>query len=196
MIRIRALPAVLLLALGGCTTLPLPPALPSTPWEARRDLLQALPGFALRGRIAVAAGSEGFNGTLGWEQDHSLGRIRIDGPLGAGGVSIENDGERLQLATSRGERLDGSAARSELERRLGFALPLAHLRYWVLGVPDPAQPAEETLGPELRLAALEQDGWRIAFPLYEQVGEVARPKRVTLEREGARLKLVVDRWEH
>ena len=40
-----------------------------------------------------------------------------------------------------GQPLDGEAARAELERRLGAQLPLAELRYWMLGVPAPGASA-------------------------------------------------------
>ena len=45
----------------------------------------------------------------------------------------------------------------------GFDPPLDSLRYWVLGVPEPGHPAQESLDALQRLASLEQDGWQIQY---------------------------------
>jgi outer membrane lipoprotein LolB len=62
-------------------------------------------------------------------------------------------------------------------------------------VPDPAQPADETLDPgRQRLTRLEQDGWRIDYAGYVVVGSEWLPARLTLERADVRVKLLVDDW--
>ena len=96
--------------------------------------------FDLKGRVAVAAGNEGFNARLLWRQTGTRSNVALDGPLGAGGVQITADGPSLSVVTSRGDHLDNEAARSELAKRLGFDPPIGSLRFWVLGVPDPCEP--------------------------------------------------------
>ena len=160
-------------------------------------MLQELSRFELKGRIAVAAGEEGFSAGLRWRQRDADALIELDGPFGVGGLRLRASGESLELTTARGERLDGEAARVELERRLGFALPVTALRYWVRGVPAPgAGAAAEQLEPGSgRLAALEQAGWKVEFPAYVEVpvaGEL--PRRMTASRESTRLRMVIDDW--
>src|SRR5689334_24660833 len=42
-------------------------------------------------------------------------------------------------------------------------------RYWVLGAPDPAAPAKETVDPQQqRLQSLEQEGWQVDYSAYMQ----------------------------
>jgi outer membrane lipoprotein LolB len=120
--------------------------------------------------------------------------VALDSPLGAGGVQITADGPSLSVVTSKGDHLDNEAARSELATRLGFDPPIASLRYWVLGVPDPATPAKETLDNQQRLASLQQDGWQVVYDGYMSVGGEWLPARVTLQREGVRVRLIVDGW--
>lgn len=186
--------AAALVALAGCRTVPLPaPAAP--PWDTRRPELQAREHFGLRGRVAVAAGSQGFNARLRWAQDGSRARLALEGPLGAGAVHIDAQGSDLDIVTANGARLTSDAAHAELSARLGFDPPLASLRYWILGVPDPASPADETLDPARRhLTRLEQDGWRIDYGSYVAVGSEWLPGRLTLERADVRVKLLVDDW--
>lgn len=163
-------------------------------WDARRPQLQAREHFDLKGRVAVAAGNDGFNARLLWKQTGTRSTVALDGPLGAGGVQITSDGASLTVLTSKGEHLDNQAARSELAARLGFDPPIGSLRYWVLGVPDPATPAKETLDGQQRLASLQQDGWQIDYAAYTSVGGEWLPSRVTLQREGVRVRLIVDGW--
>jgi outer membrane lipoprotein LolB len=184
---------VLALLLASCRTLP--PREPSAQsWDARRSELQQRSEFELRGRIAVAAGEEGFNARLRWKQDGAHSELALDGPLGVGGVQVATDGEELNVVNARGERLDNEAARDEITARLGFEPPLTSLRYWVLGVPDPARPAEEVLDAEQRLAKLTQDGWEIEYGSYLPVNGRWLPGRLTLRREDVRVRLLVDGW--
>ena len=187
--------AVVLLVLSGCRTAPAPaPGAP--PWSTRRPELQARVHFTLKGRVAVAAGEQGFNARLRWAQDGDHAQLALEGPLGAGAVHIDTEGSTLDIVTANGTRLTNEAAHAELDTRLGFDPPLASLRYWILGVPDPARPAAETLDPlRQRLSRLEQDGWRIDYGSYIAVGGQWLPARVTLERADVRVKLLVDDWQ-
>jgi outer membrane lipoprotein LolB len=187
--------AAALVLLAGCRTAPIPaPGAP--PWAARRPQLQSREHFGLKGRVAVAAGEQGFNARLRWAQDGDHAQLALEGPLGAGAVHIDATGSDLNIVTASGTRLTSDAAHAELDARLGFDPPLASLRYWILGVPDPAMPAAEMLDSlGQRLTSLEQDGWRIDYGSYTVVGGEWLPARVTLERADVRVKLLVDDWQ-
>jgi outer membrane lipoprotein LolB len=189
---LAALLAAALLA-AGCATVPRKPVV-SAPWPESRARLQSLASFALQGKVGVAAGSEGFNASLHWDQQGPRSAVALDGPLGIGGVRIVAEGATLNVRNSRGQELDSDAARQELDAKLGFDPPLASLRYWVLGVPDPAQPASETLGSDQHLAALDQDGWHIVYTSYMQANNDWLPQRLTLTRGNVRVRLVVLSW--
>jgi outer membrane lipoprotein LolB len=186
---------------SGCRTVPVqqPPPAAGQPWDVARPELQARDHFALKGRVAVAAGKEGFNATLHWTQDGARSQVSLEGPLGAGGVQITADGANLSIVNSHGDRLDSDAARADLVARLGFDPPLSSLRYWILGVPDPAMPAKEAVDPQQqRLQSLEQNGWQIDYGGYMPgsagAGSAALPAKMTVQRPGVRVRLVVDGW--
>lgn len=188
------------LILGGCATAP-SMTTPALSWAERRAVLQNAGEFALTGRVAVNAGGEGFNASMRWQQQGDLSLVSLDGPLGVGGARIETDGTQLSLTTSRGESMQGEEARAEIEKRIGFPLPLDSLRYWVRGVPAPASEASENLDATAqRLAGLEQNGWRIAYDDYTNRGVTndelrELPRLLTAERAGTRVRVVIDRWE-
>lgn len=196
--RISGLRAAAVLALAvsaGCRTIA-PTLPPSASWETRRPQLQAREHFQLKGRVAVAAGGEGFNANLRWTQEGARSQLTLEGPLGVGGARVTASGNDLTLVTSRGEVVDNAAARAALTERLGFDPPLTSLRYWVLGVPDPAQPATESLdSAQQRLTALTQDGWQVDYQSYTSANGEPLPARLTLRRDTVRVRLLVDDWQ-
>ena len=184
--------------LAGCKTAP-PAAVvgpgADAPWPEQRAALQNLDHYGLNGRVAVAANGQGFSASLRYQQLPRGSNLALDGPLGIGGLRVVLDGHDLEIATSRGEKLDGEAARSELERRLGFALPLAELRWWLLGIPAPGDASvnQDNGGGEIR--GFTQSGWQVSINTRAAGLGFSLPQRLTVEREGARLKLLVERWQ-
>ena len=196
--RLRASSLALSLAallLTACKTLP--PAPPeSAPWDIRKAALQARDRFDLKGRIAVAVAEQGFSAGLRWQQRGKQSQLALDGPLGVGGVRITSDGQALKVQNAHGQVLDSDAAKQAVESSLGFEPPIASLRYWVLGVPDPSTPADEMLDDSKRLAALKQGGWQIEYTAYTNVAGQSLPSKATLTREGVRVRLSVSEWGH
>jgi outer membrane lipoprotein LolB len=194
-LRLSAAILLVLAALVGCRTLAPAPA-GAVSWDVRRPQLQSLAHFQLRGRVAVAASGEGFNANLRWTQDGDHSQMTLEGPFGVGGAQLSADGDELTLVTAQGERIESAAAHAALAARLGFDPPLSSLRYWVLGVPDPKQPASESLDPaQQRLSALTQDGWHVEYQSYIPAGGEALPARLTLQRDAVRVRLLVDDWQ-
>jgi outer membrane lipoprotein LolB len=197
---LAALGGIVLLA--GCRTAP-PPATPTVtgpganaPWAEQRAALENFTAYNLSGRVAVAANGQGFSAGLRYAQQPHRSDLSLDGPLGIGGLRVELEGESLRIFTSRGEQLDGVAARAELERRLGFALPLAELRWWLLGVPAPGPGTIDTVqhAQSGEISSFDQNGWKVNIDSRAPALGFALPKRLTAEREGARLKLLVETW--
>jgi len=182
-----------ILWLAGCATQP-PRAPQIQAWAERRAALQQRGQFDLKARVAVAAAQEGFNARLRWQQQGTHSQLALDGPLGIGGAQVDLSDGALSVHTARGQELSDAAARDELAVRLGFAPPLQSLRYWVQGVPAPGMPADEVLDGQQRLASLRQDGWEIDYGGYSQVGGEWLPERMTLRREGVRVRLLIDSW--
>lgn len=164
------------------------------PWPEQRTALETFDRYSLDGRVAVAANGQGFSASLRYAQVARRTELSLEGPLGIGGLQVKMDGEDLEIATSRGERLDGMEARAELERRLGFALPLAQLRWWMLGIPAPGE-STVNMGEGGEIRDFTQAGWRVIINTRTPSLGFSLPQRLTAERDGARLKLLVQRWQ-
>jgi outer membrane lipoprotein LolB len=181
-----------LLALAACHTLA---PLPATPWGERRAALQAVEKFQVNGQLAVATPSEGFSASLQWQQQGVGSDLLLRGPLGVGGARLNFDGEVLRVTNSQGTELEGVSAQAELVRVLGFEPPLTSLRYWLLGTPDPASVATETLDDKQRLAQLQQGEWQVDYGEYQQAAGLWLPRRVALHRGGVKVKLQLSNWQ-
>ena len=181
-----------LLALAACQSLP--PA-PSTPWPERRAALQAVGQYGFSGQFAAASGTDGFSASIQWQQQGAVSDVSLRAPFGVGGARLNYDGSELHGTDSHGTQLDGAAARQEMQRLFGFEPPLGSLRYWLLGVPDPATPASETLDQGQRLASLQQSDWQVDYAEYLETGGRWLPRRLALHRGPVRLKLQVSHWQ-
>jgi len=182
-------PAACCVALAGCVTPR--PALAPAPWEERAAELQRARAWQLDGRAAVAVGGQGWQASMTWRQDGMLTELHLAGPLGVGAIVLARTPEGLSLNGAP----PSDTVVSELEGRLGFALPLDTLRYWLLGVPDPGMAFDMTRNDMNRAAQITQAGWTVMYDRYSVENGDWLPARLTLTREGVRVRIAVDRWQ-
>jgi outer membrane lipoprotein LolB len=190
----RALAFSLLLLLAACATTrqaPSPAATPATAWNERVTVLQQLEQWSFSGRAAVAVGEQGWQASLDWHQQGAVSEAHLAGPLGLSATLLKLTPDGLSVNGGQ----SGPEALAQLQERLGFDLPLAMLRYWVLGVPAPGAPVELVQNAGDRAQELRQAGWTIAYDRYLPVGGDVLPTRVVLTRDLVRVRIVVDRWE-
>jgi outer membrane lipoprotein LolB len=163
--------------------------------------LQAAQHWDLQGRAAGAVGNQGWQANLDWRQSEQVADVRLAGPFGASAVGFKLTPQGLNFASAApgadnpGVETSGAASAGDyLQQRLGFEPPFEDLRYWLLGVPNPAQAFEFTANEADRAARLTQDGWTIDYGEYAGVGADVLPKKFTLHRDAVRVRIAVDRW--
>lgn len=178
--------------LAACVTtrrgVPAPGA--GVPWEQRVPYLQGLEAWTLDGRAAVAVGTQGWQATLNWRQRGDSAEVHLSGPLGVGSMVLK----RTPAGVSLNDAPPGAAVLAQLQERLGFDPPLDHLRFWLLGVPDPKGAFEITRNAQDRAAQLKQDGWTIEYDGYMAAAGDLLPAHLVVTREGVRVRVAVDRW--
>jgi outer membrane lipoprotein LolB len=184
--------------LASCATMPV--GSDGLSYEQRRERLEAVPAWEMRGRVAVAAGERAFQASFRWRQDADALDLAIRGPLGAGALEINGTPSALTVS-SRGDTRVLSDPETQLSEQLGWWLPVGSLHAWLLGLPDPAFQAATEPGADGTLAALEQRLWRVAFASYQLAAVKAGtdapllvPRRIDLEHGDLRLRLTIDDW--
>jgi len=153
--------------------------------------LQKAAGWQLDGRAAVAVGTQGWQATLNWQQHGELSEVHLSGPFGIGALVIKRSPDGLSLNGAP----PSDAVLAQLQEKLGFELPLDHLRFWLLGVPDPGAAFELKRNPQERALQLNQSEWSIDYDRYMPVAGDVLPAHVVLSREGVRVRIAVDRWQ-
>ncbi len=191
--RIAALAA--LAALAGCATTPESVNLPDIgTWDARNEVLGNLEDWEFKGRIAVKAGDEGFNGKFNWSQWGDAFSATVGGPLGMGTVRIEGDGQAIVLTEKDGVETVLQDAEVELRWRYGWTIPVTSLRYWALGIPDPRLPATTEFDDEGQLVRIEQSDWIVQISRYREGGGQQMPRILSATNPDTRVRMVIDRW--
>ncbi len=183
-----------LVLLSSCAIqrgLELPP-LPD--WDTRQKVLAAIPEWAFTGRIGVSAGTEGFNGKIRWNQVENGFSATVSGPLGIGAIRINGDSGQVTVIDKDGQEIELTNPEEDLRSMYGWTIPVTSLRYWALGIPDPAGPAVTELGDDGLLVRLEQRNWRVSISQYRAGGGQLMPRRITAVNGDAKVRLVIDHW--
>jgi outer membrane lipoprotein LolB len=194
----RAVPAVLAAAMfGACATLPT--GTDGLSLAQRREALESVPAWEMRGRLTVDTRDGGFQGSFNWRQENDALELIVRGPLRNGVLQVTGRRDALTV-TARGETRTLTDPETELSELIGWWLPVASLPHWLLGFPDETFRAATELGPDGTLAAIEQRLWRVAYPTYglapiATANEVLVPSRIDMTYADLTLKLTIDDWE-
>ena len=181
--------------LAGCAVTRQGMQLPDmSTWEARSAVLSNVRDWEFVGRIAVKAGNEGFNGKFNWTQQDDTFDATVGGPLGIGTVRIEGDGRSVVLTDKDGARTWLQDVETELYYRYGWTIPVASLRYWALGIPDPSAAAEKELDEQGRLVRLHQRDWVVEISRYREGGGQQMPRIMSATNAETRVRMVIDQW--
>ena len=194
----RAAPAAAAaLMLTACATLPT--GTDGRNLEQRRETLDAVAAWEMRGRLTVDTGERAVQGRFNWRQDDDALELVVRNPLGAGILRVTGQPDALTV-TARGETRTLTDPEVELSELIGWWLPVASLPQWLLGFPDRSFRAVTEPGADGTLASLEQRLWHVAYPAYGLApidgtgNDVLVPRRIELKHESLALTLTIDDW--
>jgi outer membrane lipoprotein LolB len=173
------------LFLPGCTTLNTVPKLVVLP-----DSPAAIRSWSMDGRIGVQSADQAWHADLFWEHDPAQDRLRISGPLSQGLISIVVQKDLIYVNEGNGVTQLSRDPDAMLRQRLGFAVPLTSLRYWMLGVPDPDKSSLSMAGG----GGFQQAGWTIYPDDLANVDGWMLPRKLSARGAGVKLKILADNW--
>jgi outer membrane lipoprotein LolB len=165
-------------------------------WLQRTQQLGHLAGWTFSGRAALS-GDEVPSRTvrIHWRQENGAFDIAFQSLLGQRVAELSGDAGGVTLRMPGEEPVVAAGSRELLGAALGWSAPVESLRYWVLGLPDPAARGDPDLDPWGRAVRLRQDGWLVEFAQYVGVGALELPRRLTVTHPGLRIRLVIDQWD-
>ncbi|MEJ2362074.1 MAG: lipoprotein insertase outer membrane protein LolB [Gammaproteobacteria bacterium] len=185
---------------AGCASAPPPLAPVSNPaqvWQQRREQLSHIAYWHLNGRLAVRHGDEAWHINLDWLQRGDNYRIELSGPFGAGEVRLIGNAQGVKLEDSDDHTYYADKPGELLAERTGVTMPVAGLRYWILGLSTPQQKQRPRLDNQGRLAFLEDDHWQVKFRRYANVKGLQLPDKIFISKPAQQIdvRLVVDQWK-
>jgi outer membrane lipoprotein LolB len=157
----------------------------------RQDIPETTAAFELTGRIAVRFQERAFSSAVRWKRDASGDEIWFTAPLGQTIAYLRADGDGATLTGADQKQYHASSIESLTRSALGWRLPVAGMRNWVLGQPGPGVvPATVERDDASRITRFRQDDMQIAF---SYAGSAAtRPSRIDAAGNEAEMRFVID----
>lgn len=181
-----------LLFLSACQTTPTIPE----HLGQQQQALARIPTWQAEGKIAINMEGQRQNASFNWQQQHDNYVIHLFGPFGQGATWLRRTSRGVTLENAEiGTRRAPDAERL-MEETLGWQVPVTNLQYWIRGLtaPTPAPTMEEADERDL-LSRLEQEGWQVTYHRYEVQEGWVLPAKLTAERDGIKVTIVVKRWQ-
>ena len=160
----------------------------------QRPAQPELAAYAFSGRVAIKHNGERSSAGVRWTHRGVEDEILLLAPLGQTVARISSDAQGVLLEAS-GKKYFEQDAETLTERVLGWHLPLSGMRYWVLALPAAGREAVIERAENGQVMVLRQDGWEINYTRYAAETPDSLPLRLTLQRDGMDLQLLIDEWE-
>lgn len=183
------LPALLLiLLLGACASPVSPPA---------DGALAPEQGWSVRGKLGLRDGSRQESLRFLWQLDtpeHYF--LRLSAPIGGQQAVIEGRRGVVNARLPDGSQQSAASAEALVANLYGWQAPLASLRWWVRGQPDP-QRSLTALPDAEGSRRISQEGWHIHWQQYRRFGAFDLPTRIEIVApdNGPTLTVIVQDWQ-
>jgi len=184
----RGLFLLLALLLSGCASTP-----PVTQAEQRPADADQKP-FVLNGRIAIKHDRDRSSANIRWAHRSEDDDILLLTPFGQTVAHIHSNAQEVVLDTAD-KHYTAQNTEELILQVLGWHLPMAGLRYWVLAMPAPESQASIGHDANGQISNMQQNGWEINYIRYAAQTQNSLPLRINLQREGMELQLLIDEWE-
>jgi outer membrane lipoprotein LolB len=100
----------------------------------------------------------------------------------------------VTLQTSDGKTYNAKSPEQLLASQWRFHLPVSNMKYWIRGIPVPGMAANTSFDHYGRLNTLTQQGWRIDYLAYTNVGGVDLPERLSITSPTLKVRIIVYQW--
>lgn len=182
----------------GCVSVRQPPRQPNTgrrkPFSVRIARLKRLRRWRVEGAVGVVQPHDSESARFQWQQNGKSYTIHLAGALNVGSTTIQGGAGWVKVSRANGQHWQGKSPNALIASKLGWALPVQQLRYWIRGIPAPARYQQLRTDGYGHLQSLQQLGWTINWSRYKQMGAVDLPQWIVLQRAGWKIKVLARQW--
>lgn len=155
---------------------------------AERTSLYKLKQWSFDGRLSLTNGQESWTVSIEWAHVDDKDEIKLAGPLGQGATMIVLTDNLVSIDRGDGKIAQSSQIDAFIKQQLGIFVPVRALRYWVLGLASPE-------GSFVEIAdGFEQSEWTVHYLQMQMLGSEWMPRKIGVEQNEAKLKLIVEQW--
>ena len=153
-------------------------------------------GFAVKGRMAVRHGDDGFSSNFLWQHAPNRDEIDLWGPVGQGHSRFVDADGQVSVTAANGDVFREDTVDAAMQRWLGFSLPIDALTHWVRGERAPGYAvATATADASGDLVMLDQLAWRLVYSDYRATTGGARvPGRIVATSGDVKVTLLPSDW--
>jgi outer membrane lipoprotein LolB len=188
--------SVVILLLSACAVVPVNDPARLHLWQLRQAELQSLSVWRLDGRSAIKSQHGSGELVLNWSQDGERFDIRLMSFLGQQQARLQGiHGGMTELLRQDQPPVRANNEQAMMQEALGWSLPLAGLRYWVLGIGQPDMEPRKALDALGRPIWLEWHGWHVDYQSYQTVDGRSLPRKLRLKHDDLVVRLVLDKWQ-
>lgn len=177
----------LMSVLSGCALFQDQPVVPYQ--LAARQHFKAPEVWTFDGRIALSNEKDSISAAILWQHQKDRDVIELAGPLAQGKMQITVTADAVVIDDGDKSQEYRGVVEDIISAQIGIDVPVQSLKYWVLGLNDPAAKVSE------QVDGFSQSGWQIKFKGMQAVKQLQLPHKMAVEKELTRIKLIVDRWE-
>ena len=185
---------VLMIHLGACSLLQSDHDRRHFLWQQQRDKISTFNHWRVSARVAFSTPDESGIILLRWRQNAQNFDIRLSAPLGPGTLQVVQTATAARLVNFDGQIRVAQSAEDLLFAQLGFRIPIAQLKNWLLGLPGDTDDYRIDRIGLLSQATLAP--WTVDFEQYSHEKTLTLPKKITLRGENIRMQVNIDTWGH
>lgn len=160
--------------------------------------LYKLKRWQFSGRMAVEQKKGSWTANIDWQHNEKDDAIKLSGLFGQGATLVRLKENAISIDFGNGKVASSEQAQHYISQQFGLIVPLQALRYWVLGLPDPAaeyQRFGEGFSQYDWVIELERWRWEGVPDRWRWEDDKQLPRKVTVLNRKAKLKLVIDQWD-
>ena len=195
----RFLFVLIVFALSACTIAPtkiVPIDNANQAWESRKTFLYEQDEWVAHLSLIGIAKKEKFKTRIIWQQNYQNYQIKLRDFIGRTVAVIDGSPQKVVVTTSKGKRYEDQDAETLIYGLFGLRIPVAGMRYWLRGVPQPETEYQElNLRADGLAASMRQVGWQLSYQNYADNEAIKLPAHALFEYDDLALTVKVARWE-
>tara|TARA_R110002110_G_scaffold121431_1_gene297147 strand:- start:4605 stop:5153 length:549 start_codon:yes stop_codon:yes gene_type:complete len=168
---------------------------PEELWMLHEKQLKNIHQWKMEGRIAATHGQEGGNASFVWNQMGDSYQIRFFGPFGAGSIYVTGSPNQVSVVDGNGKHHQARTPEELMQKVAGWQLPISGIRYWILGLPNPAATISgRLLNQKGHLSQLTQLNWIVNYDRYNLNKSPGIPAKIQMHNQNYKVKLIIKDW--